>query len=111
MESMEQFIGTQAVSARHAFDTAALELHPAIQHVDELQLAVVPVPLAVRRLARAGADDVRHHPALGRLLDAEVAVLEVASQAALFEARAFQMTDRYGSHGGELMVKTLRILR
>jgi aminoglycoside phosphotransferase (APT) family kinase protein len=27
MESMEQFIGTQAVSARHAFDTAALEHH------------------------------------------------------------------------------------
>jgi len=27
MESMEHFIGTQAVSARHAFDTAALERH------------------------------------------------------------------------------------
>jgi hypothetical protein len=51
------------------------------------------VPFAVRRLARPGADDVRHHLAARRALDAEVAVLEVAAQPAAREFRALQMGD------------------
>ncbi|MFO1225256.1 MAG: phosphotransferase [Burkholderiaceae bacterium] len=43
MESMEQFIGTQAVSARHAFDIAAL------QHYLHGELAGFAGPLAVEQ--------------------------------------------------------------
>ena len=77
----------------HAADALVLEHGRALQHVHELQLAVVPVPLAVRRLARARADHVRDHLAARGAPDAEVAVLEVGAQAAASELRAVQVRD------------------
>jgi len=65
----------------HLADALVLEQRPALEHVHELQVAVVPVPLAVRRLGRAGADDVRDDLASRGALDAEVAIFEVAAQA------------------------------
>src|SRR5258708_31960212 len=73
-----------------------LEQHPALQHVDELQPAIVPVPLAVRRLAGAGADHVGHHLAAGRAPDAEVAVLETASPPALPGSGFFEVRNAKG---------------
>ena len=72
----------------HLSDALVLEQHPAFQHVHELQLAVVRVPLAVRSLFRPRTDDVREHLAPGGALDAEIAVLEVAAQPAAREACA-----------------------
>src|SRR5512146_1778640 len=46
------------------------------------------MPLAVRRLAGAGPDHVRDQLAARRAADAEVAVLEVIAQSALFDFRA-----------------------
>jgi len=77
----------------HLADALVFEQHPAFQHVDELQLAVVRVPFAVRRLARPRADHVRHHLAARRALDAEVAVLEIAAQAAARELRFLPVGD------------------
>jgi len=77
----------------HAADAFVFEQHPALQHVDELDFAVVRVPLAVRRLARPRADHVCHHLAAGRALDAEVAVLEIAAQPAAREFCALGMGD------------------
>ena len=44
----------------HAADALVLEHRPAFQHVDELHLAVVAVPLAVRRRAGARAQLARN---------------------------------------------------
>src|ERR1043165_2124710 len=74
-----------------AADALVLEHRRALQHVDELHVDVVPVPVAVRRLARTGADHVRDDLAARGALDAEVAVLEVAAQPAARELRALQM--------------------
>jgi len=71
----------------HPADALVLEHRPALEHVDELHVAVVAVPPAVRRLARARADHVRHHLAASGAPDAEVAVFEVIAQAALRELR------------------------
>jgi len=77
----------------HAADALVLEQHPALEDVHELQLAIVRVPFAVRRLAGARADDVRDHLASSGALDAEVAILEVAAQPAAREFRALGMGD------------------
>jgi len=77
----------------HLADALVLEQHPAFEHVHELDLAIVRVPFAVRRLARPCTDHVRHDLAARGALDAEVAVLEVAAQAAAREPRALQMRD------------------
>jgi len=66
----------------HLADALVLEQRPALEHIHELQLAVVPVPLALRRPGRAGADDVRDDLAARGAPDAEVAIFEVAAQAA-----------------------------
>jgi len=66
----------------HLADALVLEQRPALEHIYELQLAVVPVPLSVRRPGGAGADDVRDDLAARGALDAEVAIFEVAAQAA-----------------------------
>jgi len=68
----------------HSSDAFVLEQHPALQHVDELHGDVVVVPFAVRRLARARADDVRHHFPLGRALDAEIFTAKRAVMARSF---------------------------
>src|SRR6185436_14782485 len=78
---------------RDAADSLVLEHRRALQHVDELDVDVVPVPLAVRRLLRPRADDVRHHLAARGLLDAEGAVLEIAAQPAARELRVLEMRD------------------
>ena len=78
---------------QHLADALVLEAHPPLEHVDELHLAVVRVPLAVRRLPGARADHVRHHAAARGALDAEVAVLEVAAQPAAGELRALPVRD------------------
>ena len=69
----------------HAPDVLVLEEHPALQHVHELHVGIVGVPFAMRRLACSRADDVRDDLALGRALDAEIAILEVAAQAPALE--------------------------
>jgi hypothetical protein len=56
----------------------------------------------VRRLARARADDVRHHFSARRALDAEVAVLEVAAQAAAREFRVLPVSDAE-AHAAEIL--------
>jgi len=77
----------------HPAHALVLEQHPALQHVDELDFAVVCVPLAVRRAPGPRADHVRDHLAASRALDAEVAVLEVAAQAAARESCALAVGD------------------
>src|SRR5438477_1839767 len=59
-----------------------LVLDPAVQHVDELQLDVVVVPLRnhLGIARRHHADHVRLHHAAGRLRECQVAVLGIASQ-------------------------------
>jgi len=74
-------------------DALVLEFHPALQHVDELHAAIVQVPFAVRRPSGARADDVGDKLAARGFADAEVAVLEVAAQAAALEFRALEMGD------------------
>jgi len=69
------------------------EQYPTLQHVHELQLAIVSVPFAVRRLAGPGADHVRDDLAARRARDAEVAVFEVAAQAAAQKSAAFKMRN------------------
>ena len=39
----------------HLADALVFEQRPAFEHIHELQVAVVPVPLAMRRLGRPGA--------------------------------------------------------
>jgi len=75
----------------HLSDAFVFEQRPAFQHVDELQLAIVSVPLAVRRLLRPRPDDVRHHLPPRGAPDAEVAVFEITAQPAARELRARQM--------------------
>src|SRR5512139_377125 len=60
-----------------------LELDPALEHVDELELGAMQVGLAGELGARGGADHVRGDAPLRRLLDAEIAVLEEGAKAAL----------------------------
>ena len=59
-----------------------LELGPAVHDVDELERAVVDVPLLdlVLGLLAVVADQVGDVVALGRILDGEVAVLEDLAQ-------------------------------
>src|SRR6267143_3803317 len=88
----------------HSSDAFVLEQHPALQHVDELHGDVVVVPFAVRRFSGARADHMRNGLALGRALDAEIAVLEVATQAAALEAGAFAMTHSEASGHGAIIL-------
>src|SRR5437763_17124114 len=87
----------------HAPDAFVFEEYPALQHVDELHGAIVVVPLAVRRLARPRANNVRHHASLRRTLDAEVAVLEVAAQATARELSILAMRDVEARHGAFIL--------
>src|SRR5258708_28468715 len=77
----------------HPADALVLEQHPPLEHVHELQIAVVAVPFAVRSLAGTGADDVSDDLAARGALDPEVPVLEVASQPAPQKRRAFEMRN------------------
>src|SRR5262245_29304052 len=88
-----RLVEARARAHRDVADALVLELHPALQHVDELDVAVVGVPLAVRCLPRPGADDVGDHLAARRAFDAEVAVLEVAAEAAPHEPRLGAVAD------------------
>jgi len=85
-----------------AADALVLEHRRALQHINELHVDVVPVPVAVRRLAAPRADDVRHHLAARRALDAEVAVFEVAAQPAPREFRVPPVSDAE-AHGAEIL--------
>src|SRR5258706_4260198 len=60
-------------------DTATTEIYTLSLH-DALPIYGVVMPFAMRRLARARADDVRDHLALGRALDAKIAGFEVESE-------------------------------
>src|SRR4051812_12939735 len=85
----------EAVAGLHHDGLGALvfHLHPALQHVDELQLYVVLVPVSVRRFARARADDMGDDLVRARSLDAEVAVLEIAAQPAAREPGLLEGVD------------------
>jgi len=78
---------------QHFAHALVLEQHPAPEHVHELQRAVVQMPLAVRRLSRPGADHVSDHLASRRPLDAQVAILEIASETSFFERRILQVSN------------------
>src|SRR5690348_3276313 len=93
MPDARRLVEAAAGFHHHAADAFVLEEHPAAQHVDELHGAVVVVPLAVRRAARPRADHVRDDLAAGDALDAEVAILEVAAQAAPLELSILAMRD------------------
>src|SRR5262245_60970884 len=88
-----RLVETSAGAHRALPDALVLELHPALEHVDELHVAVVVVPLAVRCLARQRLDHVRDHLAAGGTFDAEVAISEVAAQAASLELRPRAVAD------------------
>jgi hypothetical protein len=62
----------------------ARRLVEAAPGLHQLHRDVVIVPFAVRRLARARADDVRHHFPLGRALDAEIFTAKRAVMARSF---------------------------
>ena len=93
MKNIRRLVEAAAGLHPHLADAFILEQHPALQHVDELHPAVVRVPLAVRRLARARADHVRDDLVARGALDAEVAVLEIGAQPAARELRAVQVRD------------------
>jgi hypothetical protein len=52
-----------------------LELDPALEYVDKLELGFMKVGLARKLLARRGTDDMRVHASLRSGLDSEVTVL------------------------------------
>jgi len=87
----------------HAAYALVFEQHPALQDVHELHLAIVGVPFAVRRFSAPRADHVRDDLAAGGALDAEVAVLEIAAQAAARELRALEMGDAE-AHGRTILM-------
>src|SRR2546425_10082411 len=91
MADARRLVEAAAGLHQHFAHALVLEPHPAFQHVDELHRDVVVVPFAVRRSSRPRADDMGHHLALRCTLDAEVAVLEVAAQAATLELGATAM--------------------
>jgi len=95
----------------HLADALVFKHGRALEHVHELHPAIVPVPLAVRRLAGPGPDDMRHRLAPGRALDAKVAVFKIGAQSAPHEFR-FRLVA-YGKaafHGGLLTIVSRRIL-
>lgn len=63
---------------------------PALQHVHELHVAIMPVPFTVGRFAGQGTDHMAHHFSSRGASDAQVAILEVAAQP-LFKARPSRM--------------------
>jgi len=77
----------------HLADALVLEHRASLEHIDELQPAIVPVPLAVRRFPGPRPDDVRHHLAAGRAPDAEVAILEISAQSAPLELGGLAVID------------------
>src|SRR5258706_13706205 len=79
-------------------DTATTEIYTLSLH-DALPIYGVVMPFAMRRLARARADDVRDHLALGRALDAKIAVFEVVAQAALLELSILAVRNVETGHG------------
>ena len=79
---------------QHFADAFVLHLHPALQHVHELNVAIVPVPFAVRRCAWSRTDHVGDDLAARGAFDAKIAVLEVAAQSALDELRSCSMPYR-----------------
>ena len=64
----------------YAPDAVVLELDPAAQHVDELEIERVVMALAGDLGCAAGADDVRADAPAGRRGDAEIAVREERAQ-------------------------------
>src|SRR5258706_9846843 len=78
---------------QHRAGTLVLHLHPASDHVRELQAAVVIVPVALRGPAGPGADHVSSPLARGRALHAEVAIFEIAAQAPPRELGARRVAD------------------
>jgi len=79
---------------QHLADPLVLEEYPALQYVHELGVTGMLVPLAVRCLARARAYNVRDHLAARGAPDPQVAVFEVAAQAAFLEFRLREMAYR-----------------
>jgi hypothetical protein len=69
------------------------ELDPAVEHVHELERRAVEMGWPRGRRAGHRADDMRHGGASGGPFDAEVAILEKRTQAAL-EPRVTRMADR-----------------
>jgi len=102
MKNFRRLVEAAAGFHPYLADAFVLEQHPALQHVDELHLAIVRMPLAMRRLARPRADYVRDDCAARRALDAEVAVFEITTQAAARELRLLAMGDAEAHRAGIL---------
>ena len=88
MQDARRLVEAGAGLHQHLADPLVLEADPAFEHIDELRMAVVHVPFAVRRPAGARPDHVRDQLAARSATDTEVAVLEVVAQPAPFELRA-----------------------
>src|SRR6185312_15139181 len=78
----------------HLADPFIAELHPALQHVVHLEIKVVLVPAEAAMRGGLGADDMRQHLAAGCGADAEIAIFEAGSEAALLEDRVLRMRRR-----------------
>src|SRR5690349_402986 len=66
---------------QHLANALVLEPHPASQHINHLEVEVVPVPFSRGFLSRPSPDDVGIEPPGSRLSDPKVTVLEERSQA------------------------------
>ena len=86
-----------------------LELDAALQDVDELEVRPVQMRLAGELLAGGGPDDVGDDPAVGSLLDAEIAVLEERSQATIEDGIPGVRSDEaLRGHGAALPKRSVR---
>ena len=64
MANARRLVEAAAGFHHHFSDAFVFEQHPALEHVHELHVDIVVVPLAVRRLAPTRTDDVRRAPSL-----------------------------------------------
>src|SRR5512140_1251777 len=88
-----RLVGAGTGLEQHFALAFVVELDPALQHIDQLKLGLVPVGPRDEFAAGPRADDVGHGHAAGRLLDSQVAVVDEGTQAVRLELAAFRMTD------------------
>jgi len=103
MANARRLVEAAAGFHHHFSDAFVFEQHPALEHVDELHVRRVVVPFAMGRAAGPRADDMGHDLALGRTLDAEIAVFEVVAQAAPLEFSVPAVRDVEAGHGAIIL--------
>src|SRR5579859_7765042 len=65
----------------HFADPFVMKFHPALEHIHHLEFDFMMVAFRLRMQARLGPDDVRDDATVGRVADAQVAILEEGAQA------------------------------